>query len=278
MPERLRLTLASASPRRWELLARLDLALTVQPSQVDEAAIAAPDDPRALVRALATAKAGEVFAQGRAPLVLGADTLVDLDGVALGKPADAAQATAMLRRLAGRSHAVHTGLALLAAQDAATPGWEARLSALAADGRLRSAAGAGDGSDASVGGTGEAAGGGRAAGLLDEITWRLEPDRLTVAAVVTSRVTFRPLDDATIHAYVATGEPLDKAGAYGIQGRGGALVASLAGCDSNVVGLPLCGVAALVTAVTGQTFSCPANPECRVAGRLACACDGSDPF
>jgi septum formation protein len=237
------LTLASASPRRRDLLAGLDVAVVVQPSRVDEAAVAAPDEPRALVRALATAKAGEVFVRRRTPLVLGADTLVALDGDVLGKPADAVAAEAMLRRLAGRTHAVHTGLALLSERAAVAPGWEARLGALAERGRP-----------------------------LDCLGWVAAAGRLSVQAVVTTAVTFRPLDAVTIRAYVATGEPLDKAGAYGIQGRGGRLVAGLDGCYTNVVGLPLCAAAALLAALTGRVLACPAHSGCRFGGKAACFC------
>ena len=120
-------------------------------------------------------------------LVLGADTVVVIDGEALGKPADPTDAAAMLRRLRGRAHEVMTGVALIDAQS------------------------------------------GREA-----------------AETVTSRVSMRDYSEAEIARYVATGEPLDKAGAYAIQGIGGALVAGLEGSRSNVVGLPLAATAALL--------------------------------
>jgi septum formation protein len=119
--------------------------------------------------------------------VLGADTIVVLDGEALGKPSGPADAAAMLRRLRGRVHDVMTGVAVV---DAAT---------------------------------------GREA-----------------VQTVTSRVSMRPYSDAEIAAYVATEEPLDKAGAYAIQGAGAALIAGLQGSWSNVVGLPLEATAALL--------------------------------
>jgi septum formation protein len=139
----------------------------------------------ALAAALARAKAGDVVGRVRAAggmpaVVLGADTLVVVDGRPLGKPASRDEARTMLRQLRDRSHDVVTGVALIAT----------------ADGRE-----AGD--------------------------------------VVTSQVRMRAYGDAEIEAYVATGEPDDKAGAYAVQGRGGHLVAEVLGCYTNVVGLPL---------------------------------------
>jgi len=136
---------------------------------------------------LALRKARAVAVLWPGALVLAADTIVVVDGRALGKPADAAEARAMLRTLRGRAHEVMTGVVVL---DAAT---------------------------------------GRHA-----------------AETVVSRVTMAGYSDAAIDAYVAGGEPLDKAGAYAIQGEGGALVAGLEGSRSNVVGLPLPTTAALL--------------------------------
>ena len=180
-----RLVLASASPRRRELLASLTREFDVVPSDVDETLepVALPD---AVVR-LALRKARAVAASRPAALVLAADTIVVINGRALGKPADAAEARAMLRTLRARTHEVMTGVVML---DAAT---------------------------------------GRHA-----------------AETVVSRVTMARYSDAAIDAYVAGGEPLDKAGAYAIQGEGGALVAGLEGSRSNVVGLPLPTTAALL--------------------------------
>ncbi|HUF91456.1 MAG TPA: Maf family protein [Candidatus Limnocylindria bacterium] len=173
-----RLILASASPRRRELLARLRADFTVTPSDVDETL-----DPGPLPEAtagLALRKARAVAAGLREGVVLGADTLVVIDGEALGKPRDGQDAAAMLRRLRGRWHEVITAVA---AVDAAT---------------------------------------GREA-----------------AEAVITRVQMRAYTDAEIAAYVATAEPLDKAGAYAVQERGGALVAGIEGSYSNVVGLPV---------------------------------------
>ncbi|HEY8743775.1 MAG TPA: Maf family protein [Chloroflexota bacterium] len=215
----LQIVLASQSPQRLALMNRLGLDVVVQPSDVDEATIAVPADPRQQVRLLAQAKAEAVMRRYPQHIVLGADTLVDLDGSVLGKPGNPDVATAMLRRLSGRRHLVHTGLALVLP--------EARQSG----------------------------------GIT-----RMQ------AAIVSSAVTLHLLNDANIAAYVQTGEPLNKAGAYGIQGLGSQLVATLSGCFTNVVGLPLCAVAELLTAASGQAVLCPADSSCRLAGGCGCHC------
>jgi nucleoside triphosphate pyrophosphatase len=160
--------LASGSPRRRELLALLGVPFEVAPADVDERAAPRP----ALAKAEAVAQPGQV--------TLAADTMIELAGERIGKPADADGAVAMLHRLAGRDHVVRTEVALVNAA-------------------------------------------GRA-----------------LHFAVRSTVTMQPVDESAISAYVATGEPLDRAGAYAIQGGGGALVRSYAGCYANIVGLPLC--------------------------------------
>jgi len=160
--------LASGSPRRRELLSLLGVQFEVAPADVDERAAPKP----ALAKARAVARPGEV--------TLAADTMIELDGERIGKPADAADAVAMLERLAGREHLVRTEVAIVNAA-------------------------------------------GRA-----------------LHFGVRSTVTMVPADDRAIRAYVASGEPLDRAGAYAIQGGGAALVAAYAGCFANIVGLPLC--------------------------------------
>ena len=180
------LILASGSPRRKALLAELGVPFQVIVSDAPET-LEPGLAPEAQAMLLAERKARAVAATLGSGLVLGADTIVVLDGEVLGKPADDAVAAAMLRRLNGRDHQVITGLALV---DAATG---------AADRRA-----------------------------------------------VSSVVRFRPLSEDEIAAYVATGEPHDKAGGYAIQGLGAALIAALEGCFSNVVGLPLCEAAAML--------------------------------
>jgi septum formation protein len=180
-----RLILASASPRRRELLARLGVPFEVQPSSVDERLIPgvlASTQAMALARAKARDVGDRLRAAGDVPaLVLGADTLVVLDEQPLGKPGSRDEARAMLRALRSRGHEVVTAVVL-------------RLEVL--EGRETSAA-------------------------------------------VTSRVLMRDYTDHEIDAYVATGEPDDKAGAYAVQGEGAHLVERVEGCYTNVVGLPL---------------------------------------
>lgn len=173
-----RLILASASPRREELLRQLGLPFTVVPSDLPEALPAGP--PAEAVRALALAKARAVAERLGAGVVLGADTIVVLGGTVLGKPEDAADARQMLRALRGETHEVITGVALVEA-----------------------------------------------------------PGRRETSAAVVSRILMRPYGEEEIEAYLATGEPYDKAGAYAVQGAGGRLVARVDGCYTNVVGLPL---------------------------------------
>jgi len=183
------LLLASRSPRRAELLRTLGVAFRVIDVEVDETTRVG-EAPVDYVRRLARdkARARQAVAGGASLPVLAADTTVVLDGAILGKPLDDADARAMLARLAGRTHEVLTGVAVIDAR-----GW------------------------------------------LDD-------------AVVATRVSFRALSPAEIAAYVASGEPADKAGAYGIQGLGGALVERIDGSYSNVVGLPLVETLALLDA------------------------------
>lgn len=188
-PPRPRLVLASCSPRRRAMLESLGLDFEIRPVDLDETPLPG-EEAEPYVARLAREKAdaalrlGGAGAAGDGPgeLVLAADTVVVLDGELLGKPADEAAARAMLARLAGREHLVHTGVELVH--------------------------GPGDG--------------GRRA-----------------HDVATTRVEIDPLDEATVAWYVATGEPLDKAGSYAIQGLGNLFVGAIDGNYTNVVGLPL---------------------------------------
>jgi septum formation protein len=182
------LVLASASPRRRDLLRRLGLDPALRPVDLDETPHG-DEPPHDLVVRLAAAKAAAGADRGEGDeVVLAADTEVVLDGTVLGKPVDDADAAAMLRRLNGRTHEVVTGLAV-------------RRGAIA---RL---------------------------------------------ATVTTEVDFRHLTDDEIAWYVATGEPAGKAGGYALQGAGAALVAGIAGSDTNVIGLPLAETVALLREV-----------------------------
>lgn len=175
------LVLASASPRRRELLALLRRPFEVDPADVDETAWPG-ETPLDYVARVAEAKAAVGAARHPGCLVLAADTTVEVDGVILAKPEDDADAARMLRALSGRPHRVHTHVVV----------------ALEGPGVSRGA-----------------------------------------AATVTSVVVFDDLDDDDIDAYVATGEPRDKAGAYAIQGGAAAFVRSVDGSVTNIVGLPL---------------------------------------
>ena len=183
----LRLVLASASPRRAELLASIGVHPEVVPVDVDESRHPG-EDPAAYVVRVARAKAAAGLAARPGAVVLAADTTVALDGEPLGKPADGDDARRMLAALSGRTHQVLTAV---------------------------------------VATTGEA--------VTATPTVATDVDR--------TAVTFVDLDPRWIDWYVATGEPLDKAGAYAIQGGASAFVESIRGSYSSVVGLPACHVA-----------------------------------
>ncbi len=175
MPE---VILASASPRRRELLSLIFTTFRVIPSEFDESQVPRDLAPFEHVRYSATMKARDVAKAHSDSLVIGADTIVVVDNHILGKPADEPDAARMLRRLSGRTHAVYTGLAVI----------------------------------------------------------RGGIERTGVAC---TDVQFAQLSDETISRYINTGEPLDKAGAYAIQGKAAVLIEGIQGCYSNVVGLPL---------------------------------------
>lgn len=192
-----RLILASASPRRRDLLAAAGFVFAIDSSAAEER----HDDrlaPEELVIWNALAKAREVAARHSGAVALGADTLVYLGNQPLGKPADLAEAATMLRRLSGRRHEVWTGLALVSG------------------------------------------------------------DRVLGTRAVRSLVRFGELSDATIADYHARVNPLDKAGAYGIQEHADLLEAQVDGPIDNVIGLPvreaaeLLGVAGLPSTAAGE--------------------------
>ena len=169
--------LASASPRRRELLQLVLPHFTVRPAECDETC--ALQDPHSLVTELSRRKCRAAAAiSSPDEIVIAADTLVFLDGQPLGKPRTEEDARAMLRRLSGKTHQVCTAYSLWARGQETT-------------------------------------------------------------CCVETEVTFLPLSDAQIAAYVATGEPMDKAGSYGVQGKGALLVEKLDGDFFNVMGLPV---------------------------------------
>ena len=176
----MRIILASASPRRAQILRDAGIEFEARLAEVEESRRPG-EAAEAMVQRLAEDKAvaGAIGVAGEA-LVIGADTAVVSEGVVWGKPADAADARHMLEKLSGRTHKVVTGIALL------------RLS-----------------------------------------------DRALRNELETTRVSLAPLSELEIEEYVLSGEPLDKAGGYAIQGRAGRFVTCIEGCYFNVVGLPL---------------------------------------
>src|SRR6185312_1316977 len=163
-------------PRRHELLTAAAIDHVVRPAAIDESRQSG-EPPREYVLRIAKQKA-EAVSAGSDDIVLGADTVVCVEGEVLGKPASAAEAAAMLRSLSGRQHSVFTGISLRRG--------------------VR-----------------------HIAGVSETVVW------------------FNPISDEEIAAYVATGEPMDKAGAYAIQGYASRFVRRIEGCYHNVVGLPV---------------------------------------
>jgi septum formation protein len=180
------IVLASASPRRQELLRNAGISFTVQAADINETPLAG-EVPRECAERLAREKALAVFASRPQEWVLGADTIVVVGDVILGKPRDAGDAVRMLRMLSGRTHAVITGVCVV--------------------------------------------------GPVASGQWSVASN--TKTASETTRVTFSEVSDDEIREYVAGGEPMDKAGAYAIQGMAARWIPRIEGDYSNVVGLPV---------------------------------------
>lgn len=193
------LILASASPRRQELLQLIGLPFEVIPSDFDESTLELwPPDRHVLDSA--AAKAENVAVRIEDGVIIGADTIVVVDQEVLGKPADEYHARRMLRMLSGRSHYVYTGVCAVRREDGETV--------------------------------------------------------KAVRDFVRTEVRFCDLSDAVIDAYVATGEPLDKAGAYGIQERAAVLIEGIVGDYFNVVGLPVYRLSRLLAEVGLPVLGC----------------------
>jgi septum formation protein len=182
-----KIILASTSPRRKYLLEQAGLKFSIIPSRFEETA-ATPEAPETYVRLMAEGKAGEVAGRYPGHWVIGADTVVLIDNVVLGKPQSRDQAQAMLTRLSGRTHRVLTAFCIC---------------------------------------------------CQTKKRWYCE--------TVGTDVCFKKLSALEIEWYIASGEPLDKAGAYGIQGLGMFLVKRINGSYTNVVGLPVCEVLEVLT-------------------------------
>lgn len=182
-PQKPELILASSSPRRQELLREIGIPFQVHAANINEDQLAG-EAPIAYALRLAQEKAQAVAAQYPQSYVLGADTIVVVDGEVLGKPIDHADAARILRRLSGRSHDVTTAVSLIA-------------------------------------------------------PFKVAPGTLAETRASTTKVYFREIAEAEIQQYVAGGEPMDKAGAYAIQGGASRWTDRIEGEFSNVVGLPL---------------------------------------
>lgn len=175
--------LASASPRRRELLTQVGYTFEVIPSSVEEDMESGT--PQEIVKYNALIKAQDIAREHTTDIVIGADTIVTVDGKIFGKPKTKAEAEDMLMHLSGRAHQVMTGIALV------------------------------------------------------------EGERCYNDVVVTD-VVMRPYSRDEVRDYIKTGEPMDKAGAYGIQGIGALLVEKINGCYNNVVGLPIARLAEIL--------------------------------
>ncbi len=168
--------MASGSPRRREMMELIGLRYTLRPSDADEQISECP--PEEMVTVLAKRKAASVKCGAPGCCVIGADTIVFLNGEIIGKPKDEADAFRILHTLSGKTHTVYTGVCILT-------------------------------------------------------------DDKEISFYETTSVTFAKLSNPEIHEYIASGEPMDKAGAYGVQGIGAVLVEKIDGCYFNVIGLPV---------------------------------------
>jgi len=193
-----RVILASASPRRRELLTLIGIAHEVEPADIDESLLPG-EKPATHAERLARTKAHTIAERRPDAVVIAADTIVVVDGDVLGKPRDAAAARAMLKRLSGRTHTVLTAIAVARAAQ-------------------------------------------------------------TESAVESVDVTFRTVTDDEIGSYIATGEPMDKAGAYGIQGYGATIVERVDGDYFSVMGLGLRRLVDLLARV-GAPYSFAARQD-----------------
>lgn len=190
-----RLTLASGSPRRQEILTNLGLNFTVLPANIDESPQPA-EEPQSYALRMAVQKAMAAANKVESGLIIGADTIVVVNGQIMGKPCDAAEAAQQLRALSGREHIVFSGL-----------------------------------------------------GIVDKSTGR------TVSTLEQTIVYFKEMSDAEIQAYIGTGEPLDKAGSYGIQGKGAVFIRRIEGDYFNVVGLPVAKLYSLLGELGYKLFA-----------------------
>ncbi|MGC6418886.1 MAG: YggS family pyridoxal phosphate-dependent enzyme [Bradymonadia bacterium] len=211
----LELVLASASPRRRQLLSGAGFSLSVRPADIDETPKGV-EKPGEFAHRMAVEKCQAVARLGDGPWTVAGDTVVALGDRILGKPADQAEARGMLRSLSGETHDVISG-------------------------------------------------------------WCVSgPTGSTLSGINIAQVRFRKLSEDEIDAYVATGEPMDKAGAYGIQGHGGTLVASYEGDFSSIIGLPLADVIGALSQLSGLDWSDSKQRLAAIQGRIEVAADMAD--
>ena len=197
----MKIALASASPRRAEILRNAGIPFAILPGSIDETYLPgeqAHEYVLRLAREKSCAAARTLGEMSEPAIVIAADTTVAFGNEILGKPTSAEDARRMLRMLCGHTHAVLTGLSV---------------------GRL--------------------------------------PGSVEISAVETTRVTFLPLSEDDISQYISTGEPFDKAGAYGIQGIGGRYIERIEGCYFNVMGLPLSRLWRMLLELGWENARCP---------------------
>ncbi|MCD1258204.1 Maf family protein [Paenibacillus athensensis] len=212
------LILASSSPRRQELVRSLGLPYIIRASDVDET-VEGARSPQEFVEILALRKAeavrgmlsGTDEADG---VIIGSDTIVVHRGEVLGKPADEADAYRMLEALQGAAHEVYTGLACVDIR-------RGRPTIQASEGATQAAVRLGD------------------VGQFRSVAAEADAAAVTLLGYTASKVTFRPMSDQEIRAYIATGQPMDKAGAYGVQGIGSLFIEKIEGDFYSVMGLPM---------------------------------------
>lgn len=210
------LVLASASPRRQELLRNAGIAFTVQPADIDETPLL-DEKPRECAERLARQKTVAVWQTRPEDVVLGADTIVVVDGIILNKPCDSGDAARMLRMLSGRTHEVITGVCVMRSGS----GWQSPAASNADAPKLT----------------------------------RSPPNQThgqghSTVASESTLVTMSAISEKEIQEYIATGEPMDKAGAYAIQGRASRWIPRIEGDYTNVVGLPVALVYRLLSSTS----------------------------
>jgi septum formation protein len=224
-----KIILASSSPRRQELIRSLGLPYDIRVSHADETTEPGLA-PEAIVETLSLRKASAVHEaldadDRRDAVIVGSDTIVVLDGAVLGKPRDEEDALRMLSALQGRTHTVYSGIACV-------DGGTVRSAAAGRAGRETMKRMDEDGTSLAAMHLGDI-------GQFRMLSESPDGTPEIIAGHTASKVTFRPMNDVEIRAYVKTGEPLDKAGSYGVQGLGSLFIEKIEGDFYSIMGLPL---------------------------------------